>query len=292
MRYRGAVIRPPSEASSLIVQVTYGCSNASCDFCSTYLDKPFAVRPPDEVTDDITGLPDSIKQRVRRVFLADGDALALSRGRLTDILSLLRAELPALERVSSYANAQNLLKKSPDDLRAIREAGLGLLYLGLESGDDATLAAIHKGVTVAQQIEGCAKASAAGFELSVTAILGVAGAERSALHAEATGIALSAIDPEYIGVLSLMVEPGTRMEARVHSGEFVVPDALTMLGELRGMIAATTVSDAVFRSNHASNYLPVGGRLPHDKEAMLAALDAVLAAPERAHLKPEQWRLL
>ena len=292
MRYRGAVIRPPSEASSLIVQVTYGCSNASCDFCSTYLDKPFAVRPPDEVTDDITGLPDSIKQRVRRVFLADGDALALSRGRLTDILSLLRAELPALERVSSYANAQNLLKKSPDDLRAIREAGLELLYLGLESGDDATLAAIHKGVTVAQQIEGCAKASAAGFGLSVTAILGLAGRERSALHAEATGVALSAIDPEYIGVLSLMVEPGTRTEARVRSGEFVVPDALTMLAELRGMIAATTVSDAVFRSNHASNYLPVGGRLPHDKEAMLAALDGVLAAPERARLKPEEWRPL
>jgi radical SAM superfamily enzyme YgiQ (UPF0313 family) len=292
MRYRGAVIRPPSEASSLIVQVTYGCSNASCDFCSTYLDKPFAVRPPDEVTDDITGLPDSIKQRVRRVFLADGDALALSRGRLTDILSLLRAELPALERVSSYANAQNLLKKSPDDLRAIREAGLELLYLGLESGDDATLAAIHKGVTVVQQIEGCAKASAAGFGLSVTAILGLAGRERSALHAEATGVALSAIDPEYIGVLSLMVEPGTRTEALVRSGEFVVPDALTMLAELRGMIAATTVSDAVFRSNHASNYLPVGGRLPHDKEAMLAALDGVLAAPERARLKPEEWRLL
>ena len=292
MRYRGAVIRPPSEASSLIVQVTYGCSNASCDFCSTYLDKPFAVRPPDEVTDDITGLPDSIKQRVRRVFLADGDALALSRGRLTDILSRLRAGLPALERVSSYANAQNLLKKSPDDLRAIREAGLELLYLGLESGDDATLAAIHKGVTVAQQIEGCAKASAAGFGLSVTAILGLAGRERSALHAEATGVALSAIDPEYIGVLSLMVEPGTRTEALVRSGEFVVPDALTMLAELRGMIAATTVSDAVFRSNHASNYLPVGGRLPHDKEAMLAALDGVLAAPERARLKPEEWRLL
>jgi radical SAM superfamily enzyme YgiQ (UPF0313 family) len=292
MRYRGAVIRPPSEASSLIVQVTYGCSNASCDFCSTYLDKPFAVRPPDEVTDDIKGLPDSIKQRVRRVFLADGDALALSRGRLTDILSLLRAELPALERVSSYANAQNLLKKSPEDLHAIREAGLELLYLGLESGDDATLAAIHKGVTVAQQIEGCAKASAAGPGLSVTAILGLAGVERSALHAEATGVALSAIDPEYIGVLSLMVEPGTRTEARVRSGKFVVPDALTMLAELRGMIAATTVTDAVFRSNHASNYLPVGGRLPHDKEAMLAALDGVLAAPERARLKPEEWRLL
>jgi radical SAM superfamily enzyme YgiQ (UPF0313 family) len=292
MRYYGAVIRPPSEASSLIVQVTFGCSNASCDFCSTYLDKPFAVRPPDEVVDDVGGLPDSVKSRVRRVFLADGDALALSRRRLEDILALLRGELPALERVSCYANAQNLLKKSPDDLRAIRAAGLELLYLGLESGDDVTLADIHKGVTAAEQVEGCAKASAAGFELSVTAILGVAGVERSALHAAATGEALSAIDPEYIGVLSLMVEPGTRMDERVRSGEFVVPDALTMLRELRGMIAATNVRDALFRSNHASNYLPVGGRLPADKEAMLSALDAVLAAPERVRLKPEEWRLL
>ena len=292
MRYYGAVIRPPSEASSLIVQVSFGCSNASCDFCSTYLDKPFAVRPPDEVVEDVTGLPDSIKARVRRVFLADGDALVLSRRRLEDVLALLRRELPALERVSCYANAQNLLKKSPDDLRAIREAGLELLYLGLESGDDPTLAAIHKGVTATQQIEGCARASAAGFALSVTAILGLAGPQRSARHATATGEALSAIDPQYIGVLSLMVEPGTRIAAQVRSGEFVVPDALTMLAELRGMIAATNVTDAVFRSNHASNYLPVGGRLPHDKEAMLAALAGVLAAPQRARLKPEEWRLL
>jgi len=140
-----------------------------------------AVRgaPAAEVVEDVTGLPDSIKARVRRVFLADGDALALSRRRLEDVLALLRRELPALERVSCYANAQNLLKKSPDDLRAICEAGLELLYLGLESGDDATLAAIHKGVTAAQQIEGCARASAAGFALSVTAILGLAGPQRS-----------------------------------------------------------------------------------------------------------------
>jgi radical SAM superfamily enzyme YgiQ (UPF0313 family) len=292
MRYYGAVIRPPSEASSLILQVTYGCSNNSCDFCSTYLDKPFAVRPPDEVVEDVMTLPDSVKRRVRRVFLADGDALALSRRRLEDILGLLRHELPALERVSCYANAQNLLKKSPDDLRAIRAAGLELLYLGLESGDDVTLADIHKGVTVAEQIEGCAKATAAGFDLSVTAILGLAGPERSLVHAAATGEALSAVDPAFIGVLSLMVEPGTRTEARVRCGDFIVPDALTMLRELREMIAATTVTNALFRSNHASNYLPVGGRLPQDKEAMLAALDAVLAEPERARLKPEEWRLL
>jgi len=272
--------------------VTYGCSNNSCDFCCTYLDKPFAVRPFDEVVEDVTGLPDGIRQRVRRVFLADGDALALSRRRLEEILALLRRELPALERVSCYANAQNLLKKTPDDLRAIRAAGLELLYLGLESGDDLTLADIHKGVTAAQQVEACRKALDAGFELSITAILGLAGPERSLEHARATGAALSAIDPQYIGVLSLMVEPGTRMEARVRSGEFVVPDALTMLRELREMIATTDVSAALFRSNHASNYLPVGGRLPDDKDAMVAALDEVLASPGRARLKPEEWRLL
>ena len=223
MRYKGSVIRPPSEASSLILQVTYGCSNNSCDFCVTYLDKPFAVRPPDEVSDDITGLPESIKRHTRRVFLADGDALALSKRRLLEILELLGRELPNLERVSCYANAQNLLKKSVDELRAIREAGLDLLYLGLESGDDTTLADIHKGTTAAEQIEGCRKAKEAGLALSITAILGLAGPERSLEHGRATGEALSAIDPEYIGVLSLMVEPGTRMEARVRSGEFEVP---------------------------------------------------------------------
>jgi radical SAM superfamily enzyme YgiQ (UPF0313 family) len=292
MRYRGAVIRPPSEASSLIVQVTYGCSNNNCDFCVTYLDKPFAVRPFDEVAEDVKGLPESVRRHARRVFLADGDALALSRRRMTDVLGLLRRELPALERVSSYANARNLLKKSPADLVAIRDAGLGLLYIGLESGDDETLEDIHKGVTAAQQIEACRKARSAGFALSVTVILGLAGPERSLEHARATGAALSAIDPEYIGVLSLMVEPGTRMEARVRSGEFTVCGPLPMLRELREMIAATDVSDALFRSNHASNYLPVGGRLPRDREAMVAALDRVLAAPDLARLKPEQWRSL
>jgi radical SAM superfamily enzyme YgiQ (UPF0313 family) len=292
MRYHGSVIRPPSEASSLILQVTYGCSNNSCDFCVTYLDKPFAVRPFGEVVEDVENLPESIKRITRRVFLADGDALALSRRKMLEILELLRRELPSLERVSSYANAQNLLKKSSEDLRAVREAGLELLYLGLESGDDVTLSDIHKGTTAAQQVEACRKAKEAGFELSITAILGLAGSERSLEHGRATGVALSAIDPEYIGVLSLMVEPGTRMEARVRCGEFVVPAPLEMLRELREIIAHTDVSDALFRSNHASNYLPVGGRLPRDKAAMLETLDRVLAAPSLAHLKPEGWRAL
>jgi radical SAM superfamily enzyme YgiQ (UPF0313 family) len=292
MRYHGAVIRPPSEAASLILQVTYGCSNDTCDFCGTYLDKPFAMRPFAEVAEDIAALSPGAKQRTDRVFLADGDALALSARRLLEILELLRRELPNLARVSSYANARNLLAKSVEELAELRAAGLELLYLGLESGDDRTLAEIHKGITVAEQIEGCARASAAGLALSVTAILGLAGVERSLAHAKATGKALSAIDPKYIGVLTLMLEPGTRMTEQVARGEIVLPDSLGMVRELREIVANIDVTDALFRSNHASNYLPVGGRLPADKSAMLAALDGVLAASDRASLRPETWRLL
>jgi radical SAM superfamily enzyme YgiQ (UPF0313 family) len=292
VRYHGAVIRPPSEAASLIVQVTYGCSNDTCDFCGTYLDKPFGVRRFDEVVDDVIGLPSSVRARVRRVFLADGDALALSSRKLHDILDLLHRALPSLERVSSYANARNLLAKSVEELAGLRQNGLDLLYLGLESGDEQTLAGVHKGMTVAEQIEGCRRASEAGIQLSITAILGLAGITRSREHGKATGEALSAIDPAYIGILTLMLTPGTAMERRVASGEVVLPDSIGMLRELRDIVARLEVSDCLFRSNHASNYLPVGGRLPQDKQALLAALDKVLLAPESVQLRPESWRLL
>jgi radical SAM superfamily enzyme YgiQ (UPF0313 family) len=292
MRYHGAVIRPPSEATSLILQVTYGCSNNTCDFCGTYLDKPFGVRPFGEVAADVTGLPAAVKARAQRVFLADGDALALSTRRLLEILDLLHAQLPNLERVSSYANAKNLLGKEVDELRELSERGLDLLYLGLESGDDQTLANIHKGMTVGEQVEGCRRATDGGMRLSVTAILGLAGTARSLEHGRATGEALSAIDPAYIGILTLMLVPGTGMHHKVESGEVVLPDSVGMLRELREIVAHTDVTDCLFRSNHASNYLPVGGRLPQDKAIMLARLDKVLQAPEAEQLRPETWRAL
>lgn len=292
MRYEGAVIRPPSEADSLILQVTYGCSNNTCDFCGTYEGKPFKVRPWEEVVEDLRNLPEWYQKECSRVFLADGDALVLPQKRLMELLALLHQTFPRLERVTSYANAQNLLKKTVEQLRELRAHGLKMLYLGLESGDDQTLAAIHKGVTVAQQIEACGKAHEAGLALSVTCILGLAGVERSLEHARATGRALSAIEPEYIGVLSLILTPGTPITERVHRGELVLPDPLGMLRELREMIAETNVTRAVFRSNHASNYLPVAGTLPRDKDRMLAALDAVLARPDQARLRPESWRAL
>ena len=274
------------------MQVTYGCSNNTCDFCGTYLDKPFGVRPFNEVVDDVIGLPSSVRGRVRRVFLADGDALALSSRKLHDILDLLHRALPDLQRVSSYANARNLLAKSVEELAGLRQNGLDLLYVGLESGDDHTLAEIHKGMTVAEQIDGCRRASEAGIQLSVTAILGLAGSARSREHGRATGEALSVIDPAYIGILTLMLTPGTAMERKVASGEVVLPDSIGMLRELRDIVADLDVSDCLFRSNHASNYLPVGGRLPQDKQALLAALDKVLLAPESVQLRPESWRLL
>lgn len=292
MRYLGNVIRPPSEADSLILQVVYGCPHDECSFCGTYREKPFRVRPFEEVVEDISGLPARVKGSVRRVFLADGDAVVLPVRRLLEILALLRAELPLLERVSSYATAQSLLKREAAQLATLREAGLTLLFLGLESGDDATLESCAKGVTVAEQVEGCRRATAAGMDLSITVILGLAGERRSLEHARATGRALSAIDPRYIGALSLMVVEGTPLHQRVAHGEFVVPGPLALLRELRELIASTDVSDALFRSNHASNYLPVGGRLPQDKERMVAALDSVLEDPARVRLRPESYRAL
>jgi len=291
-RYYGHVIRPPSEANSLILQVMYGCSHGDCTFCGSYVDKPFRVRPFAEVIEDVKNLPEGYKAHIDRVFLADGDALAIPKRRMLELLDLLHAELPSLQRISAYANAHSLLRLSQEDLAEIREGGLELLYLGLESGDDPTLEWIKKGVTVAQQIEGCGKAKAAGFAMSVTAILGIGGNERTHEHAIGTGKALSAIDPEYIGILSLMLEAGTEMTEAVRSGQFRVPEPLDLLRELREIIANIDVTNAVFRSNHASNYLALRGTLPKDKQTLLDGLDHVIEMGSGARLKPEGWRAL
>ena len=291
-RYYGHVIRPPSEANSLILQVMYGCSHGNCTFCGSYVDKPFRVRPFDEVIEDVKNLPDGYKAHVDRVFLADGDALAIPKRRMLELLDLLKTELPNLKRISAYANAHSLLRLPQEDLAEIRQGGLELLYLGLESGDDPTLEWIKKGVTVAQQIEGCHKAKAAGFAMSVTAILGIGGNEHTHEHAIGTGKALSAIDPEYIGILSLMLEAGTEMSEEVRSGRFKVPEPLDLLRELREIIANIDVTHAVFRSNHASNYLALRGTLPKDKQTLLDGLDHVIEMGSGARLKPEGWRAL
>jgi len=289
-RYEGSVFRPPSEASSLIIQVMYGCSHGECTFCGMYLNKRFRARPFSEVEEDMQSLDQAQKAQTRRVFLADGDALALPAKSLLRILDLLAMELTHLDRVTAYANAHSLLRRTEEELRAIREHGLEMLYVGLESGDDETLLRTCKGVTVEQIVAACHKAKRAGFRVSVTAILGLGGAERSSEHASRTGRALSAIDPDYIALLTLMLAPGTPMAAAAGRGEFVLPGQEASLRELREIIATTEVTDAVFRTTHASNYLAIEGRLPEDKAAMLGFLDRVLADGGQGWLRPEALR--
>ncbi len=291
MRYYGNVVRPPSEAWSYILQITYGCSHNRCTFCSTYLDKPFQVRPAREVMEDIA-MARSIIPHTRRVFLADGNALVLSNRRLVPILEALNDAFPNLERVSIYANAQDILRKSEEELVTLRRKKLSLIYMGLESGDEEILQRVKKGATAAEMIEAVRKAQAVGFQMSVIGILGLGGRERSREHAIATAQAVSAMDPAYFSLLTLMVVPGTELHRQWKAGEFVLIKPLEMLAEMRVMIEHMEgLTHCVFRTNHASNYLPLAGTLPRDKERLLATLDCALAQGETV-LRPEYLRAL
>jgi radical SAM superfamily enzyme YgiQ (UPF0313 family) len=289
MRYHGTVIRPPSEARSYILQITYGCSHNRCTFCGTYLDKPFRPRPAEEVLQDIALARQHIPG-ARRVFLADGDALVLSTKRLAPILDALRGAFPRLERVGIYANARNLLDKSAGELALLRQKGLGIVYLGLESGSDEVLRRVRKGATADDMVRAVHKAQAADMRVSVIGILGLGGPELSTAHAEATGRALSAMDPDYASMLTLMLVPGTALAQAQQAGQFQLMSPEAMLVELRQVIQHMEgLSHCVFRTNHASNYVPLAGTLPQDKARLLATLDEALAQGQSA-LRPESWR--
>jgi len=291
MRYYGTVVRPPSEARSYILQVTYGCSHNRCTFCGTYLDKPFRVRPVDEVFEDIA-LAGQLMPHTRRVFLADGDAMVLSTRKLAPILDRLASAFPRLERVGIYANARDLLNKSEADLALLCRKKLGIVYLGLESGDDEILRRVRKGATSAEMVQAVHKARAAGMRVSVIAILGIAGPELSSAHAQATGRVVSAMDPDYFSLLTLMLVPGTELHRQYQAGTFQLMEPEAMLTELRQIIGHLDgLSHCVFRTNHASNYLPLAGTLPQDKARLLATLDEALALGKSV-LRPESWRAL
>jgi len=291
MRYHGTVIRPPSEADSYILQVTYGCSHNGCTFCGTYLDKPFCVRPREEVLEDIAQAGKEIPE-TRRVFLADGNALVLGTGRLVEIFDAMAAAFPLLRRVGIYANARDLINKSDADLALLHEKGLELVYLGLESGSDEVLRRIGKGATAAEMVEGVQKAKRAGIRTSVIALLGVGGAELSDEHAEATGRVVRAMDPHYLSMLTLMLVPGTELHRQWDSGAFQPMPPEDLLGELRQTLTHLDgLSRYVFRTNHASNYLPLAGTLSRDRQRLLDAIDAAQARG-RSALRPEYWRAL
>ncbi|MFA7423977.1 MAG: radical SAM protein [Desulfosarcinaceae bacterium] len=289
MHYEGNIIRPPSEADSILLQITVGCSHNKCTFCGAYKGERFKIRPDEVIMEDIA-FAARYARRQRRVFLCDGDALIVPQKRLVKILTAVREQLPWVERVGVYANTKGLAMKSDAELAELVSLGLGIAYTGLESGDDETLAAVRKGADSQRMIDMGRKARAAGLKLSLTVLLGLAGVERSTIHAEATGRVLTAIDPEYVGALSLMLIPGTPLYDDYRAGRFRLPDPMGMLAELRTMIAHTDLTNGLFHANHASNYLPIRAKLPEDKERTLALIDAALAG--RVALKPEFLRAL
>ncbi len=289
MHYEGNIIRPPSEANSILLQVTVGCSRNKCTFCGSYQGERFKIKPEAIISEDIEFAAQNC-QRQRRLFLCDGDALIVPQKRLMHWLQSIQSKLPWVTRVGAYANAKSLAMKSMDELRALRDSGLGILYMGLETGDDVTLKAINKGASAQTLIEMGRKAKAAGFKLSVTVLLGIAGRERSHIHAQATGKVLSDMDPDYIGALSLMLIPGTPLYNDYQAGKFPLLDAREMLTELRTLFAHTHLTRGLFHANHASNYLPIKARLPKDRSAVLNLIDRALSG--EIDLKPEWLRAL
>lgn len=289
MHYEGMIIRPPSEANSILLQVTVGCSHNKCTFCGTYSGERFKIKPDEIVEQDIQFAKEYCR-RQRRVFLCDGDALILPQKRLVNILKKIETNLPWVTRVGIYANTKSIQMKTPEELAELHQHGLGIAYMGLETGDDVTLKAVRKGATAEKMVAMGKKIREAGIKLSITVLLGLAGRERSMIHARETGNVLSAIDPEYVGALSLMLIPGTSLCNDHEKGVFPLLEPDEMLKELRQMIAHTHLSKGLFHANHASNYLPIKARMPKDKERTLQQIDQALSG--EIALKPEWMRAL
>ena len=298
MLYVEPVYRPPSEAGSLLIQATIGCSSAAqghCFFCGSWVidrglpQKKFRVRPTKDVIKDLEEARRQTGPGVRRLFLLDSNAMIMRAAALEQISRHAYTLFPSLERVSVYACATDILRKSDEDLKQIRQAGLSLLYVGLESGSEEILKLHNKGVTAEETVLACSRAMAAGFEISITVILGLGGRKQSHIHARDTGRILSRIQPHYLGALTLMVVPGLPVEEWIADGSFEMlsqEEIIDELGEMLGCIE--TEREIVFRTNHASNYLPLRGTLPNDKENMLKIIRE--AREQKIPLRPEHTR--
>jgi radical SAM superfamily enzyme YgiQ (UPF0313 family) len=292
MHYEGIIIRPPSEANSLILQITVGCSHNQCSFCPAYKVKKFRIKPINEIFKDIDEAAAETCGAVRRVFLCDGDPLVVPQAKLLAILHKINCTFPHLQRVGMYANTKSVLKKTVEDLQALREQKLGILYLGLESGDQVTLDQIKKGVTAEQMIEAAERVKEAGIKLSVTVILGLGGKERSRVHAVETMRVLNKMKPDHVGALTLMLVEGTPLYQKWKKGTFKLPEPFEIIEELRLMIKESQLKNCLFFSNHASNYLPLKIRLPQQKEQALRQIEAVLRERSTDMLTPEFLRAL
>jgi radical SAM superfamily enzyme YgiQ (UPF0313 family) len=287
MRYEGKLYRPPSEADAYILQATIGCSWNHCTYCDMYRDKEFRIRDLAASLEDLDVAGRVHGDDVEKLFVADGDALVLPMDHWSALLERARKVFPRLRRVSCYAMARNILAKTDDELLALREGGLSLLYIGPESGDDATLKRIAKGDDAAEHVLAAQRAHAAGMSISVIALLGIA-MDRSDEHARATADLVTRMDPEFFSALTVTVVEGTPLHKLAKKGRFEVPPVPALLRELRTMVSEARPTDATFRTNHASNYLPLGGKLPRDRDRIVQVIDAALAGevPLRpAHLR-------
>jgi len=287
--FEGHVIRPPNEADSILLEVTVGCSHNACTFCGAYQLDRFGEKSDRAITLALAEAAEHCRGQPR-VFLCNGDALALPQSRLVWILASIRERLPWVTSVSSYASAHNVEQKSDEQLAELRALGLRMVHLGLESGDDATLREVRKRGSAAFIVEQARRVRAASIQVFVTVLLGLAGKERSLIHAEATGRALSRMDPPFVGALTLMLVPGTVLFQRWRGGSFEMPGPRGLLEELRVLVEHTTLTRGMFYANHASNYLPIRARFPRDKARTLAEIDAALAG--ELPLRPEWMRAL
>lgn len=289
MFYEGLVYRPPSEASSLILQVTVGCKHNQCTFCSMYKGKPYRQKSREEILGIIEeGV--ALSPRAERIFLADGDALALDTELLLDILEKLYTRFPRLKRVGIYGGPKDILAKSPEELSLLKQHGLSIVYLGIESGSAEVLKQIKKGVTPQEMILAGQRIVASGILLSCTVISGIGGKEYSTVHALETAKVVSAIDPHYLGTLTLMLEPESPLLRQVKAGDFQLLTPWEIFQELELMIQNLDVTNCIYRSNHASNYLVLKAHLPEDKEKLLATLANVIEQNRAELLRPETWR--
>ena len=288
MRYEGTIYRPPGEWKSWLLQVSVGCPHNACTFCGMYKDKRYRVRPLEEIYEDIA-LAKAAYGDVNRVFLCDGDAAAMDTGELLAVLERLCETFPTLERVNAYAGPVSALAKSHEELRALREAGLVRLYLGVESGSDGVLRAVHKGVDAAGMLEAGRRLVSAGFDLWTMVLIGLAGpGEASRAHALDTAALINAMGPRHLSALTYLPERGTALGRAVERGEFRLLTAREALEETRLLLERLEVDPLHFTSDHASNYLPLKGGLPGDRARLLSLLDQALAG-ERG-VRAEQWR--
>jgi len=289
MKYEGDIIRPPSEAYSLLLQVTVGCSHNKCTFCPSFKDKRFRIKSLEEIEEDLIDASRLIRH-VDRLFLCDGDALIIPQKRLLEILEAVQKHLPGVRRIGTYGNAKSILRKSVEELCELKEHGLGIVYLGIETGNEELLLKIRKGATYDQIVEAGRRVKEAGITLSATVLLGIGGIEKSMQHARDTARILTDVDPDFAGVLTVMVVPGTPLDEERKAGSFILPGTFDLLKELCVILSSARFSNCFFTANHASNYLPIRARMPRDREKVIRLIDEVVRRSDTSMLRLESMR--